>query len=102
MAFRPGPVFWVEARAGARRWRGYVVRAAFVAALGVMPVLGLWMSARLGAAGPAAVFMSTRPTVGVSIYAGNPANVSVEGGPMPDIFLSYRREDTQAIAGRIY
>src|SRR4051794_21008980 len=36
----PGPVFWCEVRAAARRRRGYLVRMAFVAALLVL--LGLW------------------------------------------------------------
>ncbi len=39
--FGPGPVFWVEVRAGGRRRRGYVARVAFVAILLLIPVLGM-------------------------------------------------------------
>ena len=43
--FGPGPVFWVEVRAGARRRRGYVARVAFVATLLLIPILGMFWRA---------------------------------------------------------
>ena len=42
--FGPGPVFWVEVRAGARRRRGYMARVAFVATLLVIPILGMFVA----------------------------------------------------------
>ncbi len=49
MRFGPGPVFWVEVQAMARRRSGYVARVAFVAVLLLIPVLGLYLAPNMAA-----------------------------------------------------
>ena len=49
LRFGPGPVFWVEVQAMARRRSGYVARVAFVALLLLIPGLGLYIVPRMAA-----------------------------------------------------